>query len=152
MSATSIKSRITTDTKTAMKSGDKSRLGVIRLISAAIKQREVDERVELNDEQVITVLDKMCKQRRESIKQYEKANRDDLAQQEAFELGVIKSYLPAELTAEELTKLITEAISVNNASSIRDMGKVMAHLKPKIQGRADLAKVSQQIKALLNTP
>ena len=116
MSATSIKSRITTDTKTAMKSGDKSRLGVIRLISAAIKQREVDERVALDDEQVITVLDKMCKQRRESIEQYEKANRDDLAQQEAFELEIIKSYLPAELTAEELTKLITEAISVNNAS------------------------------------
>ncbi|MCG8383698.1 MAG: GatB/YqeY domain-containing protein [Gammaproteobacteria bacterium] len=152
MSATSIKSRITTDTKTAMKSGDKSRLGVIRLISAAIKQREVDERVALDDEQVITVLDKMCKQRRESIEQYEKANRDDLAQQEAFELEIIKSYLPAELTAEELTKLITEAISVNNASSIRDMGTVMAYLKPEIQGRADLAKVSQQIKALLNTP
>ena len=152
MSATSIKSRITTDTKTAMKSGDKSRLGVIRLISAAIKQREVDERVALDDEQVITVLDKMCKQRRESIEQYEKANRDDLAQQEAFELEIIKSYLPAELTAEELRKLITEAISVNNASSIRDMGTVMAYLKPEIQGRADLAKVSQQIKALLNTP
>ena len=135
-----------------MKSGDKSRLGVIRLISAAIKQREVDERVALDDEQVITVLDKMCKQRRESIEQYEKANRDDLAQQEAFELEIIKSYLPAELTAEELTKLITEAISVNNASSIRDMGTVMAYLKPEIQGRADLAKVSQQIKALLNTP
>ncbi len=137
--------------KSAMRAGDKPRLGTIRLILAALKQIEVDERLdELTDERVIIVLDKMTKQRRESISQYEKADRNDLADQEKFELGIIQEYLPAALSEEEITELINSAITETGASSIKDMGKVMGILKPKMQGRADMGKVSGQIKAKLN--
>ena len=129
-----------------MKAGDKKRLGVIRLILAAIKQREVDERIELDDEQVIVVLDKMLKQRRESIRQYRDAGRDDLAEVEEAEIIVIQEFLPESLTDTEIDSIIEAAISDAGASSIRDMGKVMAILKPKMQGRADMSHVSAKIK------
>ena len=135
--------------KSAMKAGDKKRLGVIRLILAAIKQREVDERIELDDEQVIVVLDKMLKQRRESIRQYRDAERDDLAEVEEAEIIVIKEFLPESLTDEEINSIIEAAVSDTGASSIRDMGKVMAVLKPKMQGRADMSLVSAKIKQKL---
>ena len=145
-----LKSSLMADIKSAMKSGDKPRLGVLRLISAAIKQREVDERIELTDADIISVLDKMSKQRRESIAQYESANRDDLAAVERSELDIIAQYLPAALSADEIDTLISDAISETGASGIRDMGKVMGLLKPKLQGRADMAAVSAQIKDRLN--
>ncbi len=146
-----LKQQIFDDMKSAMRAGDKPRLGTIRLILAALKQIEVDERLdELTDERVIIVLDKMTKQRRESISQYEKADRNDLADQEKFELGIIQEYLPAALSEEEITELINSAITETGASSIKDMGKVMGILKPKMQGRADMGKVSGQIKAKLN--
>jgi hypothetical protein len=135
--------------KAAMKAGDKRRLGVVRLINAAIKQREVDERVELDDTQVLVVLDKMLKQRRDSIAQYEQAGREDLAAQERFEVGVCQAYMPAALAEDEIAGLIAEAIDSTGASGMQDMGKVMALLKPKLQGRADMAAVSKQIKAKL---
>jgi len=135
--------------KAAMKAGDKRRLGVVRLINAAIKQREVDERVELDDTQVLVVLDKMLKQRRDSISQYEQAGREDLAAQERFEVEVCQAYMPAALSDDEIAGLIAEAIDSTGASSMQDMGKVMALLKPKLQGRADMAAVSKQIKTRL---
>lgn len=144
-----LKQRLQDDMKAAMKSGDKRRLGVVRLINAAIKQREVDERVELDDTQVLVVLDKMLKQRRDSIAQYEQAGREDLAAQERFEVEVCQDYMPAALTEAEITGLIAEAIDSTSASGMQDMGKVMALLKPKLQGRADMAAVSKQIKAKL---
>lgn len=134
-----------------MKGGEKSRLAIIRLINAAIKQQEVDERIELNDAQVIANLDKMSKQRRESIEQFKKANRDDLVKQEVYELGIIKEYMPEQLSDDEISQLVNEAISTTSAGSIRDMGKVMAYLKPKLQGRADMAQVSGTIKSLLGS-
>ncbi len=137
---------IKSEMKSAMKAGDKKRLGVIRLILAAIKQREVDERIELDDEQVIVVLDKMLKQRRESIRQYRDAGRDDLAEVEEAEIIVIQEFLPESLTDTEIDSIIEAAISDAGASSIRDMGKVMAILKPKMQGRADMSHVSAKIK------
>jgi len=140
---------IKSEMKSAMKAGDKKRLGVIRLILAAIKQREVDERIELDDEQVIVVLDKMLKQRRESIRQYRDAERDDLAEVEEAEIIVIKEFLPESLTDEEINSIIEAAVSDTGASSIRDMGKVMAVLKPKMQGRADMSLVSAKIKQKL---
>jgi len=136
--------------KTSMKSGDKARLQTIRLILSAIKQIEVDERIELDDERIITVLDKMTKQRRESADQYEKAGRDDLLQQEMFEIEILKEFLPAELSSEEIEAMIEEAISTTGASTIKDMGKVMGQLKPKMQGRADMGAVSGKIKSRLN--
>jgi len=136
--------------KTSMKSGDKARLQVIRLIMSAIKQVEVDERIELDNDRVITVLDKMTKQRRESADQYEKAGRDDLFQQEMYEIGILKEFLPAELSEAEIETMIEEAISSTGASSIKDMGKVMAQLKPKVQGRADMGAVSGKIKSRLD--
>jgi len=135
--------------KAAMKAGDKRRLGVVRLINAAIKQREVDERVELDDTQVLVVLDKMLKQRRDSISQYEQAGREDLAAQERFEVEVCQTYMPAALSDDEIAGLIAEAIGSTGASGMQDMGKVMARLKPQLQGRADMAAVSKQIKARL---
>lgn len=135
--------------KAAMKAGDKRRLGVVRLINAAIKQREVDERVELDDTQVLVVLDKMLKQRRDSISQYEQAGREDLAAQERFEVEVCQAYMPAALSDDEIAGLIADAIDSTGASSMQDMGKVMALLKPKLQGRADMAAVSKQIKTRL---
>ena len=143
--------RILDDIKTAMKAGDKPRLGTLRLISAAIKQREVDERIELDEPATIVLLDKLLKQRRESIAQYEKADRDDLVAQEKSEIEVIQAYLPAQLSDAEVTEIIDGAINQSGASSLKDMGKVMGLVKPKMQGRADMAKVSQAIKARLNT-
>ncbi len=145
----SLKQQIQQEMKAAMKSGDKARLGTIRLILAAIKQREVDERIELDDVQTIAVLDKMAKQRRESIAQYQAAQREDLAQKEQAELEIILSYLPQPLDESEIDALVQAAIDDSGASALKDMGKVMALLKPKIQGRADMAQVSAKVKALL---
>ncbi|HXK55809.1 MAG: GatB/YqeY domain-containing protein [Gammaproteobacteria bacterium] len=144
-----LKARIKDEMIAAMKAGDKRRLGAIRLVLAAIKQREVDERIELDDTQVLTVLDKMVKQRRDSIEQYEKAGRTDLAEQESFEISVLQEYLPKALSEEELDELITRAIAATGASSLKDMGKVMGEIKPKAQGRADMGKVGAKIKARL---
>ena len=146
-----LKTRIKEEMIAAMKAGDKRRLGVIRLVLAAIKQREVDERIELDNTQVLAVLDKMVKQRRDSFEQYEKAGRTDLADQESFEISVLHDYLPAALSEEEIDALIDQTISSTGASSIKDMGKVMGQIKPKAQGRADMGKVSAKIKARLTS-
>lgn len=146
-----LKQQIQDDMKSAMKGGDKPRLGVIRLILAAIKQKEVDERIELNDEQVLAILDKMVKQRRDSISQYEQAGRTELADQEKFEIGIIQDYLPAQLGEDEILAMIDEAISATGAASMKEMGKVMGMLKPKLQGRADMGAVSGLIKQKLNS-
>ena len=135
--------------KLAMKAREKVRLGAIRLMLAAIKQKEVDERIVLDDQQVIAVLDKMLKQRRESIRQYRDASRDDLVEVEEAEVLVIQDFLPQALTEEEIDDMVKSAIADCSASSIKDMGKVMAALKPVMQGRADMAVVSTQIKAML---
>ncbi len=137
--------------KATMRSGDKPRLGVVRLVLAAIKQREVDERIELNDDQVLLVLDKMVKQRRESLAQYQQAGRDDLATQEEYEIGVLQDFLPEALSEEEISAMISEAVEQTGARSIRDMGKVMGIIKPKMQGRADMSAVSAVIKQQLNS-
>ncbi len=148
--ATPLKERITADMKSAMRAKEKQRLQAIRLILAAIKQREVDERRELEEAELIALLDKMAKQRRESIEQYRDADRSDLAEQEQFELELIQGYLPEALGEEEIEALIEEAIATTGATSMRDMGKVMGELKPKLQGRADLAAVSGKVKARLS--
>lgn len=145
----SLKTRITEDMKTAMRAHDKSRLGVIRLMLAAIKQVEVDTRTELDDSAVLVVLDKMTKQRRESIRQYTDAGRTDLADQEVFELDIIQTYLPQPLDEAELTGLIRQGVAETGATTVRDMGKVMNWLKPNVQGRTDMGKLGAQIKALL---
>jgi len=145
----SLKDRILQDVKDAMRAKDKPRLATLRLITAAIKQQEVDERIELNDAQVLALLDKMCKQRRESISQFEKAGRDDLIAQEASELELIQTYLPEQLSDDEIAALIEETMAATGAASIKDMGKVMGQLKPKLQGRADMGAVSAMIKAKL---
>jgi len=142
-----LKERIKEDMKASMKNGDKARLGVIRMILAAIKQVEVDERIELGDDRVVVVLDKMLKQRRESIKQYRDANRVDLAEVEEAEILVIQDFLPKALTEVEIEQMIEKAVEESGASSIKDMGAVMAILKPQMQGRADMAAVSATIKA-----
>jgi len=142
----SLKSRIQDDVKNAMRAHERERLAVLRLVTAAIKQKEVDERIELDDAQVLAVLDKMVKQRRESLEQYRSAGRDDLADQEAFELDLIQTYLPEPLGEAELDSLIDEAIAEAGADSIRDMGGVMNALRPKVQGRADMKAVSQAVK------
>jgi uncharacterized protein YqeY len=144
-----LKDQIQAAMKDALRGGDKRRLGALRLMLAAIKQREIDERSVLDETQVLVVLDKMAKQRRESISQYRQANRDDLADQEAFELELIQSFLPEPLEEAELDALIEEALKRAGAATLRDMGKVMGVLKPRIQGRADLAAVSSRIKARL---
>jgi hypothetical protein len=143
----SLKDRIQDDMKTAMRAKEKNRLGAIRLILAAIQQREIDERIELNDTQVLGVLEKMIKQRRESLAQYQSADREDLAAQESFEIDLIRSYLPAPLSETDLETLIADAIVATGAQSLRDMGKVMASIKDQAQGRADLAAVSARVKA-----
>ncbi len=137
--------------KSTMRSGEKSRLQTIRLILAAIKQQEVDTRKELTDQDVITVLTKMQKQRRESISQFEKANRKDLVDKETSELKLIKEYLPEVMSEKEIDKIILQALSESGATSIKDMGKVMGILKPKLSGRADMGEVSTKIKATLNS-
>ena len=141
--------QIQADMKTAMKAGDKTRLGVIRLILAAVKQREVDERIELDDAQVLAVLDKMVKQRRDSIDQYSAAAREDLADVERFEISVIQGYLPAALSDAEIARLIDEAVSASGATAMSDMGKVMGRLRPSVQGRADMGAVSALVKQRL---
>lgn len=145
----SLKDRITQDVKDAMRAKDKPRLATLRLITAAIKQREVDERIELDDTQVTLVLDKMVKQRRESIVQFEKAGRDDLIAIENNELEIIIPYLPEQLGEDEINALIDAALEQTGASSIKDMGKVMGQLKPKLQGKADMGAVSALIKSRL---
>ncbi|HRJ51718.1 MAG TPA: GatB/YqeY domain-containing protein [Candidatus Thiothrix moscowensis] len=151
MTDASLKTQISEDMKSAMRAQDKPRLGVIRLMLAAIKQLEVDTRTELDESAVLAVLDKMVKQRRESIRQYQDAGRTDLADQEEFELGVIQAYLPQPLTEDELYALIQQGIAETGAVSVRDMGKVMNWLKPLAQGRADMGKLSGMIKARLGT-
>jgi uncharacterized protein YqeY len=147
--ADSLKLRITEDMKSAMRAREKERLTTIRLILAAIKQREVDERIELDDTQVLAVIDKMVKQRRDSITQFKDAGREDLVNQEEFELGIIQEYMPAQLSDEEIDALLDEAITSSGAESIKDMGKVMGYIKPRAQGRADMGVLSAKIKARL---
>lgn len=145
-----LKDQLQDEMKAAMRAKDKARLGVIRLMLAALKQREIDEQISLDDSQVIATLDRMTKQRRESFTQYRDAGRNDLAEQESFELEVIQSFMPAPLSAAEIDQLISTAIATSGGQTIRDMGKVMAQLKPQLQGRADMAAVSAQVKARLN--
>lgn len=145
----SLKQRLQDDVKEAMRAKDKDRLGTLRLILAAIKQREVDERIELDDSQTLLVLDKMLKQRRESIAQFTSAGREDLAAKEQAEVGVIQGYMPAALSADEIDALIERAVAASGATSVRDMGKVMAAIREQVQGRADMAQVSTRIKARL---
>ncbi len=149
MTDSALKLRITDDMKTAMRAKDAARLGVIRLILSEIKQREVDERISLDDTQVFAVLNKMIKQRRDSLEQFKAANRQDLVDQESFELGILQAYLPAALSEAEVDQIIKEAIAASGASSIKDMGALMTTLRPKLQGRADMGEVSKKIKALL---
>ncbi len=144
-----LKERITEDMKSAMRAGDKERLGTIRLALAAIKQREVDERITLDDGQVLAVLDKMIKQRREAIAQFQSGGRADLVAKEAAEITVLQGYLPAQLSEAEIDALIAEAIAATGATSVKDMGKVMAVVKPKAQGRADMGAVSARIRQKL---
>ncbi|MGQ0592005.1 MAG: GatB/YqeY domain-containing protein [Gammaproteobacteria bacterium] len=144
-----LKRRVDDDTKTALRAGDKRRLGTLRLILAAIKQREVDERVSLDDAGVLQVLDKMVKQRKESLAIYTQAKRADLAGQEAFELEIVQSYLPAPIDAARIAALVGEAIQEVAAQSLRDVGRVMGVLKPRLQGRADLSEVSRLVKERL---
>ncbi|GAB6040814.1 GatB/YqeY domain-containing protein [Endothiovibrio diazotrophicus] len=150
MSDETLKARLTAAMKDAMRAGDKDRLGVIRMANAAIKQVEVDSRSELDDAAVIAVLDKMVKQRRESIAQYEKGGRPELAEKEAAEVAVLQEFLPAALSEEEIGALIEAAIAETGATSMQDMGKVMGKLKPQLQGRADMGAVSGKIKARLS--
>jgi len=145
----SLKQQLTDDMKAAMKGGDKHSLGVIRLINAAIKQREVDERIELDDVAVIGVLDKMVKQRKDSVSQYEAANREDLAKVEREEIGVIERYLPAKMGEAEILAAINAAIARTGAASAADMGKLMGVLKPQLAGQADMGLVSKLVKQAL---
>ena len=145
----SLKTQLTDDMKTAMKSGDKERLGVIRLINAAIKQREVDERIQLDDTQVLSVLEKMLKQRRDSVSQFQAAGRTDLADKETFEIGVVQSYMPAQLSAGEVDAIIAATIAEAGATGPKDMGKVMGLVRPKVAGKTDMGRLSEIIKSKL---
>ncbi|WP_203434340.1 GatB/YqeY domain-containing protein [Nitrosococcus halophilus] len=147
----SLKARLQEEVKAAMRAKDKARLGVLRMIMATLKQFEVDTRESLEDAQIIALLDKMMKQRREALEQYEAAGREDLAEKERFELDVIQSYMPTPLSEAEIEQLIKEAIAQSQAVTIKDMGKVMGILKPRIQGRADMAVVSAKVKSQLTT-
>ena len=147
----SLKAQITEDMKTAMRAGDKDRLAIVRLILSAIKQREVDERIQLDDAQCLAVIEKMVKQRRESIAQFETGGRADLVAKETAELNALTAYLPAALSEAELDALISESIAATGAASIKDMGKVMNLVKSKAAGRADMAAVGARIKARLST-
>ena len=144
-----LKTRILDDVKAAMRAQDKARLGTLRLISAGIKQREVDERIQLDDTHVLAVLDKMARQHRDSIAQFESAGRHDLVKKEQSELSVVISYLPQPLSEAEVEDLIKAAITETGAASAKDMGKVMGILKPKVQGRFDMGKVGVMVKGLL---
>ncbi|UXI68235.1 GatB/YqeY domain-containing protein [Tahibacter amnicola] len=145
----SLKVRLTEDMKAAMRGGEKDRLGVIRLINAAIKQREVDERITLDDTQVLAILEKLVKQRKDSVSQYEKANREDLAAVERYEIGVIQGYLPAQLEDSEVAAIIDAAVTEAGATGPKDMGKVIGLVKTKVAGRADMGKLSEQVKQKL---
>ena len=144
-----LKARILDDVKSAMRARDQKRLTALRLITAAIKQIEVDKRLELDDQGVLVALDKMAKQRRDSLQQYEAAGRDDLAVQEKYELQLISTYLPEALSEEKIAELITDAIAETGSESMRDMGMVMSKLRPSVQGRADMKAVSKAVKAAL---
>jgi len=146
-----LKARIQEDMKSAMRAGEKDKLANIRMVMAAIKQREVDERIELDDAQVLSVIDKMVKQRRESIAQFAAGGRADLVAKEEAELRLLSAYLPVPLTETELDALISEAVAATGAASIKDMGKVMAAIKAKAAGRADMGAVGARIKARLST-
>jgi uncharacterized protein YqeY len=146
----SIKERLSNDIKDAMRAKDKNLLTTLRLITAAIKQIEVDERIEVSEERMLVILDKMTKQRKESISQFEKANRDDLIAQEQYELEILAKYMPEPLSAAEVEQLVHDAIASTGAEKMADMGKVMNHLKSSLQGRADMSQVSVMIKAKLN--
>ncbi|MGH8742750.1 MAG: GatB/YqeY domain-containing protein [Burkholderiales bacterium] len=145
----SLKERITEDMKSAMRSKESARLSAIRLLLAAIQQREIDERVQLTDADVVSVIEKMLKQRRDSIQQFEAAGRQDLADGEKFETMLLQAYMPAAMSEAEITAAVEDAVSASGASSIQDIGKVMAVLKPKLAGKADMAKVSALVKAKL---
>ena len=145
-----LKERITEDMKSAMRAGEKERLGTIRLALAAIKQREVDERITLDDSQVLAVLEKMIKQRKEAVTQFETGGRADLVAKETAEIAILQSYLPARMSDADIDALILEAITATGASSIKDMGKVMGVVKSKAQGRADMGMVSARIKQKLS--
>jgi uncharacterized protein YqeY len=144
-----LKAKLTEDMKTAMKAGEKDRLGVIRLINAAIKQKEVDERVEMTDPLVLAVIEKMVKQRKESISQYEAAGREDLASVERYELGILDTYLPAKMDEASVQAAIDAAVAETGAAGPADMGKLMAVLKPRLAGQADMSLVSQLVKKKL---
>jgi uncharacterized protein YqeY len=144
-----LKERITDDMKAAMRSGEKERLGVIRMITSGIKQREVDERISLDDAQVLSVLEKMIKQRKESIEQFKAGNRQDLVDKESAEIVLLQGYMPSQLSAAEIDALINDALAATGATSIKDMGKVMGLIKAKAQGRADMGAVGAKIKAKL---
>jgi uncharacterized protein YqeY len=146
----SLKERITDDMKAAMRSGEKERLGLIRMITAGIKQREVDERITLDDGQVLAVLEKMIKQRKESVEQFKAGNRQDLVDKEAAEIVLLQSYLPTPLSDADIDALIKEAVAATGAAGIKDMGRVMAFIKGKAQGRADMGAVGAKIKSRLS--
>jgi len=146
----SLKLQITEDMKTAMRAKDAARLGAIRLLLAAMKQREVDERIELTDADVVAIIEKMNKQRRDSISQYEAAGRQDLADVEKFEMTVLAAYMPQQMSEAEVAAAVAEAIAATGAAGPQDMGKVMGAIKPKLAGRADMGKVSALIKAQLS--
>ena len=146
----SLRDRINEDMKNAMRAREAERLGALRLLLAAIKQREVDERITLDDAGVLSVIEKMMKQRRDSIEQYEKAQRQDLADKEKYEVSVLQAYLPQGLTEAEIQAIVSEAVAAAGAKSAADMGKVMAIVKPKVAGRADMGKVSALVKAKLS--
>ena len=146
----SLKQQITEDMKTAMRAKDTARLGAIRLLLAAMKQREVDERIELSDTDVIVIIEKMVKQRRDSISQFEAANRQELADIEKFEITVLQAYMPQAMSETEVASAIDEAVAASGAKSPQEMGKVIALLKPKLAGRADMGKVSALVKAQLS--
>ncbi len=150
MADAALKTKIINAMKDAMRAQDKLKLQTIRLITAAIKQREVDERIELSDQDILVILDKMVKQRRDSVTQYEAAQREDLAAQERFEIELIQTYLPQALTDAEIADLLQAAIASTGAATMQDMNKVMQILKPQVQGRADMGKISQKIKLALS--
>jgi uncharacterized protein YqeY len=145
----SLKQRISEDMKAAMRAKDAARLGAIRLLLAAMKQREVDERIELSDADVVSIIEKMNKQRRDSISQYEAAGRQELADAEKFEMSVLADYMPKQLDEAEISQIVADAIAETGAGGPQDMGKVMSYLKPKLAGRADMSKVSSMIKSRL---
>jgi len=147
----SLKAKITEDMKAAMRARDAARLSAIRLLLAAMKQREVDERIELSDADILAIIEKMLKQRRDSVTQYEAGGRQDLADVEKFEIGVLSAYMPQQMTEAEIAAEVAAATTTTGAKTMQDMGKVMALLKPKLAGRADMAKVSAMVKAKLGS-